>query len=750
MSGAWWDVLGIPRESDRAAKRRAYAAKLKLTNPEDDPKGFMALRQAYEAALNWVEWDDDWDDGDWVEEAAPVASPAEADEPVAASVEPEQAEPIVAATPAPHEPVEEAFAAERAELRDYTAALEGGLRGPWFKADEELKFYLSRILSAPAMMELETREEIEFWLAELLADTVPRSDRLLLKSIESFGWDREGERPPAVWRVLARLDEWQLMHKLNRGEHDLSDGWKALTQPAGSTWRRRLRAVSPGLVGQVRQLFDLTEWQTPGIVSHMDEGEAEWWRAHLAQPRFGFIDVAVMSVMAVVALVVAAAASAPAVRIGGAAAALLAGAAFPLVRLRLVAPWRQRRDAEHRAQGWGELSWAGLWAGAALLLIWTPIGSVSGGAVVGLSLLAALWMAVAVGREPQIGMSAWRLMSFGALALVGGIGFINLSGWEQAALGAFAVASALIAVCGSGALADLLWRVGEKPVSAAATLALLLAGGAATRFWLPASPPPLVPWGGAAIAGMTILHAVRDAHDGSFVVRFAPLLRWLLWMALVFAAILSTPEPASSADPLTRLEQAEPAMGTMRVTTPAVYNAIKTVSDRAREGELTAEEGQRAIDAIINREYHARLPKANAMLIAAEMDIRLATKREQLSRDPAACVGKPGATSFRASEPLRARQYRHALQVIATPPADAVGLAKGKSIPTAELIRAVTKNDAARVRALTRDLEAADARTQCAAQITFLEALSAQSNEDIAKTMRPALSKRAAGQSAKD
>jgi hypothetical protein len=48
-----FDRLGLAPDADERAIKRAYAARLKTTRPEDDPQGFQALNDAYRAALAW-------------------------------------------------------------------------------------------------------------------------------------------------------------------------------------------------------------------------------------------------------------------------------------------------------------------------------------------------------------------------------------------------------------------------------------------------------------------------------------------------------------------------------------------------------------------------------------------------------------------------------------------------------------------------------------------------------------------------
>jgi len=86
MSSDPFTLLGLDgKTATDADVRRAYAERLKVTRPEDDRAGFMALRDAFERARESVRWRDEYgdddedyaDEGEAAQHAAPVQAPAE-------------------------------------------------------------------------------------------------------------------------------------------------------------------------------------------------------------------------------------------------------------------------------------------------------------------------------------------------------------------------------------------------------------------------------------------------------------------------------------------------------------------------------------------------------------------------------------------------------------------------------------------------------------------------------------------------
>ena len=61
MDVSIWHVLGIAETRDVREIKRAYATQLRVTSPEDDPAGYMKLRDAYEAAKNYAAYAQDAD-----------------------------------------------------------------------------------------------------------------------------------------------------------------------------------------------------------------------------------------------------------------------------------------------------------------------------------------------------------------------------------------------------------------------------------------------------------------------------------------------------------------------------------------------------------------------------------------------------------------------------------------------------------------------------------------------------------------
>lgn len=86
---SFWELLELEPTQDVSAIKRAYAQKARICHPEDDPEGFLKLREAYQAALDYAEGRDtsappemDWqEDSEDSSDEPPVQSETEEEEP---------------------------------------------------------------------------------------------------------------------------------------------------------------------------------------------------------------------------------------------------------------------------------------------------------------------------------------------------------------------------------------------------------------------------------------------------------------------------------------------------------------------------------------------------------------------------------------------------------------------------------------------------------------------------------------------
>ncbi|MCA1293854.1 tetratricopeptide repeat protein [Paenibacillus sp. alder61] len=76
-----WERLGLPPTTDMKAIKRAYARQLKVYHPEDDPAGYQALREAFDAAVGYAKKgapletaqnDEDWVNAEMETETEPT------------------------------------------------------------------------------------------------------------------------------------------------------------------------------------------------------------------------------------------------------------------------------------------------------------------------------------------------------------------------------------------------------------------------------------------------------------------------------------------------------------------------------------------------------------------------------------------------------------------------------------------------------------------------------------------------------
>lgn len=261
-----WAVLGVQPGSDRETVRRAYARKLRITNPEDDPEGFKQLRQAYELAMRGAD-------------RRQVTADQEA--PRGAAPDPDVGAGVGEAAIAQETSSSPEQAAMQAHADAMLAALQSSDPQRWRDAIAPLQ----DLLASPALDELELRRNFEHWLSHQIASHAPRSDCLIPDAIAFFGWDRVGYRipSPAIAAILRRQDEQAQAEQIAHPDHPLHRGWIALATAKSPDWMLRLNALRPNLRRQVRALL-LRIQAYPGLSYYLEPETVNWWRNYLARP----------------------------------------------------------------------------------------------------------------------------------------------------------------------------------------------------------------------------------------------------------------------------------------------------------------------------------------------------------------------------------------------------------------------------------------------------------------------------------
>ncbi|OYX96704.1 MAG: hypothetical protein B7Y74_00400 [Novosphingobium sp. 35-62-5] len=320
-----WRILGIAKTPELGAIRRAYAERLKAMDIDKDVDGYARLREARDAALRWARMqakpamkdapdalagvaDLDEAEPDRALESLPesetsswlYAAPAargEADPSLttrlgdtapkldvttgfsAAQAPAEQAigvgrdpfaRPVLLGLEATSDAVMPAWAHEQAlhrllyveEPQDDEDATPPPLEG-WQEA--MALGHLKAVLRHAETVSVTAFDEIDNWLARVLAGAWPRSAPLLEPAAAVFGWESErgqvSERPSVAF-LNARLRGLRFREKVLEPKHPLHKAWVELTTPAQQGSRKGWfvkRADVEQLLAGVRKNFQEIE-----------------------------------------------------------------------------------------------------------------------------------------------------------------------------------------------------------------------------------------------------------------------------------------------------------------------------------------------------------------------------------------------------------------------------------------------------------------------------------------------------------
>lgn len=412
MNGSIWGILGVAPGSDRDTVRRAYARKLRVTNPEDDPQGFMALREAYESALEQLRWaeEDALFDAEDAENGNGTATDRDtsAELPLGTAIFTPDSDPESPAFPPETalSPELAAFqtlrAADEADLVARQQALVAALDGPWAPDAEALVTRFNAVLAAPLLAEIAVRAGIEAWVAETIARHIPRADPLVRPAVDAFGWDEQAShgRSHAIYAVLQRLEEGIFAAEAARLHAPYHLGWQALTHPPHAEWRMRLMAFLPGRAAEAASILAIIDNTLPGVRDWIDPKAEDWWRGFGSRARVtaGNLLLAPLAFAALALFLVAIDASPATLFVAALAALLVPAAAVRLVKQ----PQNAWADASWDHPDWHFTGWIAALAALPVIAFAVPVSPIGVALLAVAALLALAWTTIALPLRADI------------------------------------------------------------------------------------------------------------------------------------------------------------------------------------------------------------------------------------------------------------------------------------------------------------------------------------------------------------
>lgn len=196
--------LGLDADADERAVKRAYAARLRQTRPEDDPQGFQALHAAYQAALAHCR---QRESGAVAAQAVRPLVPALTPEPAPGPIQPEGCSP-----PAPV-PVPRRIAVPPLPIArfDLGAFVQGAIAQAGAGDAAALERWLH---SVEALWSLDTKAQAGHALVSAIYRQAPPMPEACLDTLLAFfGLDhaRAGHDPLALQQLRRRVDlAWHL------------------------------------------------------------------------------------------------------------------------------------------------------------------------------------------------------------------------------------------------------------------------------------------------------------------------------------------------------------------------------------------------------------------------------------------------------------------------------------------------------------------------------------------------------------